>query len=175
MIHSVQHFLIYSLAFGLILWQGCTSESSPQKQADLILSGGAIYTAQKQNPNAEAVAVADGRILFVGSLDEAEKLKSEKTKWIDLKGNTLLPGFIESHGHLYNFGYSMMQLDLRPCESFEEVLEMVKEAVENTEPGQWITGRGWHEGKWDSLPPDNLTASRSTNDCLKFHLGIPFC
>ncbi|UTW64386.1 amidohydrolase [bacterium SCSIO 12741] len=120
----------------------------------MIISGGPIYTSNELTPTAEAVAVADGRIVFVGSMQEAQAFQGEQTKQVDLNGNTLLPGFIESHGHLYNFGYSMVQLDLRPCKSYEEVLEKVANATEKMEPGQWITGRGWHEGKWDSLPSD---------------------
>lgn len=136
-------FLAAALAWG------CQSKPVP---ADLIIHGGTIYTADDKQPTVEAVAVNADTIRFAGSLDEARKLQGEKTEMLDLKGATMTPGFIESHGHIMGVGYNEMNLDLMSVKSYEELVEKVKEAVAKAEPGQWILGRGWHQDKWDKKP-----------------------
>jgi predicted amidohydrolase YtcJ len=126
---------------------------SPKKQpADLVVIGGTIYTANDQQPQAEAVVVKGGKIEFVGNRKEASEWIGEKTQVVDLKGKTMTPGFIESHGHIMGLGYSELNLDLMSVKSFEEAIEKVKEAVAKAQPGQWIVGRGWHQDKWDKKP-----------------------
>lgn len=136
-------FLAAALAWG------CQSKPVP---ADLIIHGGTIYTSDDQQPTVEAVAVNADTIRFVGSLDEARKFQGEKTEMLDLKGATMTPGFIESHGHIMGIGYNEMNLDLMSVTSYEELVEKVKAAVAKAEPGQWIQGRGWHQDKWDKKP-----------------------
>lgn len=67
--------------------------------ADLIISGGSVITVDKENRIAEAVAVKGNKIIYVGNQKRVEKFRSTKTKEIDLKGRSLIPGFIESHLH----------------------------------------------------------------------------
>ena len=66
----------------------------------MVSRGGSIYTMDEKNPQVEAVAVKDGRILFAGSEEEARADISQETTLIDLQGKTMTPGFIESHGHM---------------------------------------------------------------------------
>lgn len=139
-----KYFLLVFLAAA-----ACQSRTVP---ADLIITGGTIYTANEKQPMAEAVAVKGDTILFAGSLADIEKYRSEKTESIDLKGATMTPGFIESHGHIMNLGYNELNLDLMSVRSYDELVEKVKEAVAKAQPGQWILGRGWHQDKWDSKP-----------------------
>lgn len=138
----------YLILFIALAW-GCTSKKSP---ADLIIRGGTIYTVNEQQPTVEAVAVKADTILFAGSLTDVLEYQNEKTQVIDLKGATMTPGFIESHGHIMGVGYNEMNLDLMSVKSYEELVEKVKEAVAKAQPGQWIVGRGWHQDKWDSKP-----------------------
>ncbi|MDP5052406.1 MAG: amidohydrolase family protein, partial [Congregibacter sp.] len=70
--------------------------------ADAIYFGGDIVTINDAQPTAEAIAVKDGKISFVGSKAEADKLKGEQTQSVDLAGNTLMPSFIDSHSHYIN-------------------------------------------------------------------------
>lgn len=128
--------------------------SCGQKQtpADMIISGGNIYTMDTKNPRAEAVAVTAGKIVFVGTAAEAQKLKGDQTQQIDLKGQTMTPGFIETHGHIMGLGYNEMNLDLMDTKSWDEIVERVKEAAGKAQPGEWIIGRGWHQDKWDKKP-----------------------
>jgi len=124
-------------------------ENQKQEKADFVIQGGPIYTVNKQMPTAEAVAVKGNKIVFVGSLAEAADWVGDGTETIDLKGKTLTPGFIEGHGHFMGLGYNELNLDLLKVTSYQEFLDKVEEAVGKAEPGQWITGRGWHQSKWE--------------------------
>src|SRR5258705_10012189 len=135
-----------------LLFTGVFSCSRQNTQADLIISGGKIYTADDTMPMVEAVAVKDGKIIFVGTEKEAEKFKNEKTTLIDLQGKTMTPGFIEGHGHLFGLGFNELTLNLADIKSYDELVNKVKEAVTKAKPGDWIIGRGWHQDKWDTKP-----------------------
>lgn len=138
----------YAFAF-LVLLAACGSKKQP---ADMIISGGTIYTVDDKNPNAEAVAISGGKIVFVGSAKEAEEWKGENTRMIDLAGKTMTPGLIEGHGHIMGLGYSELNLDLSTVKSYDELVEKVRLAASKAQPGQWIVGRGWHQDKWDTKP-----------------------
>ncbi|HRK53360.1 MAG TPA: amidohydrolase [Cyclobacteriaceae bacterium] len=123
-----------------------------QVPADMIISGGTIYTVDDTNPTVEAVAVSSGKIVFVGSAAEVEKYKGDQTQMIDLQGQTMTPGFIESHGHIMGLGYNELNIDLMDTKSWDEIVARVQEAVGKAKPGEWIIGRGWHQDKWDKKP-----------------------
>ncbi len=123
-----------------------------QIPADMIISGGTIYTMDVNHPTVEAVAVSSGKIAFAGTTADVQKYKGEQTRMIDLKGQTMTPGFIESHGHIMGLGYNELNLDLMDTKSWDEIVERVKEAVGKAKPGEWIIGRGWHQDKWDKKP-----------------------
>jgi predicted amidohydrolase YtcJ len=150
----------YLLALLIVL--GCQSKKTP---ADLIIKGGTIYTVDKKNPVAEAVAIKADTILFAGSLEVANRYADASTQIIDLAGATMTPGFIESHGHIMGLGYNELNLDLMGVKSYEELVEKVKEAVANAQPGQWILGRGWHQDKWDKKP-EKLVKGFQTHEKL---------
>jgi predicted amidohydrolase YtcJ len=123
-----------------------------QLPADLLVYGGTIYTVEDTQPQVEAVAVRDGRIVFAGAMKDAEAWTGEKTERLDLQGKTMTPGFIEGHGHLMGVGYNALELDLMDVTSYEEMVERVRAAVAKAKPGAWILGRGWHQDKWTSKP-----------------------
>ena len=141
------------------------SACNTRQEADLIISGGKIYTVNEQQPVVEAVAVKDGKILFVGGEEESQKYKGEKTQLVDLGGKTMTPGFIEGHGHIMGVGYNELNLDLMAVKSYDELVAKVKEAVSKAQPGQWILGRGWHQDKWDKKP-DKLIKGFQTHHLL---------
>ncbi|NIX64341.1 amidohydrolase family protein [Gaetbulibacter sp. S0825] len=118
----------------------------------MIIHGGTIYTVDSNQATVEAVAVKDNKILFAGSLEEAESFKNEQTELIDLEGKTMTPGLIEGHGHFMGLGYNELELDLMYTNSYQDIIDAVAERVKTAEPGEWITGRGWHQSKWDSVP-----------------------
>jgi predicted amidohydrolase YtcJ len=138
---------------------------STEVPADLIISGGTIYTVDPNNPIAEAVAVRGDTIVFAGSENDVLKFKGDQTKEIDLQGKTMTPGFIEGHGHIMGLGYNELNLDLMYVRSYEELVQKVKDAVGKVQPGQWIVGRGWHQDKWDAKP-DKMIKGFQTHELL---------
>ena len=100
-------------------------------QADTRVSGGTIHTMDPANPNPEAICVGDdGRIKELSACDNNSQL--------DLAGGTLIPGFIEGHGHLMSLGFSKLNLDLTRTKSLGQLVASVAEAVDEAEPGEWI-------------------------------------
>lgn len=152
--------IAFFILFGILI-QSCSKKES----ADLIITNGQIYTVDEANPIVEAVAVKDGKILALGSSSEMAGYISESTKLINLTGMTMTPGFIESHAHLMGIGYNKLELDLMYVQSYDELVEKVAEAVSKAQPGEWITGRGWHQDKWLEKP-DKLVKGFQTNDLL---------
>lgn len=132
----------------LMLFSACGSRQS----ADVVIWGGTIYTVNDASPTAEAVAVRDGMIEFVGSRRDAEAYVGKSTRIIDLNGKTMTPGFIEGHAHIMGIGFNKMRLNLANAESFDEIVAQVKAAVAEAKPGEWIIGEGWHQDKWREKP-----------------------
>jgi predicted amidohydrolase YtcJ len=116
------------------------------EDVDLLLTNGNVYTVTEKQPKAEAVAVKASRIVFVGSNDDTKKFHAAKI--VDLHGRTLVPGFTDSHCHIFGIGEREMRLSLEGTHSLENLLATVKQRVDKTSPGKWITGRGWIETFW---------------------------
>ncbi len=111
--------------------------------------GGNIYTLQEENHQVEAVYSKDSQIIAVGTKAElAGKFGSEILHKIDLNGDTMLPGFVDSHMHLIGHGERLIRLELTSCLSKAEVLEVVKKYAEAIPPGEWVIGEGWNENLW---------------------------
>ena len=121
---------------------------APQSSADIVFKNGNIYTANDKSPKAQAIAVKDDKIVFVGTNEAAQKFVSTNTRVVDLKGNTVLPGFTDSHQHLSGVGQREMTLNLERTTSLEDLLAKLKERVDQAQPGKWVTGRGWIETHW---------------------------
>lgn len=132
------------ISFLFLFFISCESQ-----KADMIIHNGMIYTMNDLNPTAEAVAVSSGKIIALGKYTDLDPLITPRTKIINLRGATMTPGIIEGHGHFYGLGLAKMQLDLSKTESYQDLVDMVSDAVENSKPGEWILGRGWHQSKWN--------------------------
>jgi hypothetical protein len=116
------------------------------EDVDLLLTNGNVYTVTEKQPKAEAVAVKANRIIFVGSNEDAKKFHAAKI--MDLRGRTVVPGFTDSHCHIFGIGEREMRLNLEGTNSLEDFLARVKGRVDKAGPGKWITGRGWIETFW---------------------------
>lgn len=141
--------LIFICSIVAALLSSCGKSKPP---ADMVITGGTIYTVDEKQPKVEAVVVKDGKIEFAGDEKTAREYVGEKTEVIDLQGKTLLPGLIEGHGHIMGVGYNELNLDLSSVKNYDELVAKVKDAVSKAQPGQWILGRGWHQDKWDKKP-----------------------
>lgn len=149
------------LLLTILVLQACNSG----EKADSIFYNGTIYTVDDSNPQVEAVAVKNGMIMATGSKAEIMKLQGDDTEMVDLQGQTMTPGFIESHAHMMGVGYNKLELDLMYVKTYDELVEKVAEAVEKAQPGDWITGRGWHQDKWIEKP-DHMVKGFQTHDKL---------
>ena len=116
------------------------------EDVDLLLTNGNVYTVTEKQPKAETVAVKANRIVFVGSNDDAKRFHAARI--VDLHGGTVVPGFTDSHCHIFGIGEREMQFNMEGINSLEEFLARVKERVDKTSPGKWIVGRGWIETFW---------------------------
>jgi len=112
--------------------------------ADTIYTRGDILTMRGPQPETvEALVVRDGTILFVGPLAEAKSLAAPGATTVDLKGKTLLPGFIDTHGHFVYFGKNLVDADLFGSSDVADLLARMKTQAERTPPGAWIVGFGY--------------------------------
>lgn len=94
---------------GVVLSVGA---AAAQEMADTIYTGGPILTIDDASPTAEAVAVKDGRILAVGALSDVSAHRGDGTQVFDLDGRTMLPGFVDSHGHVVMGGLQALSANL---------------------------------------------------------------
>jgi predicted amidohydrolase YtcJ len=138
---------LYSL---IAVWCAASSTLNAAP-ADTVFINGNIYTVNDRQPRAEAIAVKDGRIVFVGSNADAKAFQEAPARVVDLTGQTVVPGLTDSHCHIFGIGAREMNLNLEGTETLESFLARVKERTDETEPGKWVTGRGWIETFW--APP----------------------
>ena len=128
----------------LLITISCNSQ---KQKADLILSNAKVYTVDKEFSLAEAIAIKDQRIIAVGSSKEILKeFSSEEVR--DLKGAYVYPGWIDAHCHFLGYGMNLSAVDVAGTTSVEEIITMLKE-YQLTNPGTWITGRGWDQNDWE--------------------------
>lgn len=147
-------FILCLLGINLLL-NSCQTQQKTDT-ADLILLNGQFYTVNPKQPTAEALAIAKGRIIAIGSSDEMVEWQSPETEVIDLQGQFAMPGFIEGHGHFSGMGSSLLNLNFLEAQSWDEIVQMVAEKAKTAAPGEWITGRGWHQEKWLVKPEQQL-------------------
>ena len=124
---------------------------------DAVLVDGNFYTGNKAQPRAEAIAIKNGRVSFVGKSAALRKLAGDKTRVINLHGRTVLPGLTDAHCHIFGVGEREMNLNLEGTNTREDFLAKVKERVVLAQPRTWVTGRGWIETFWS--PPEFPTAA----------------
>ncbi|SFY48052.1 amidohydrolase [Streptomyces sp. F-1] len=120
------------------------------RYADLVFVGGRVVTVDAEFSVAEALAVSDGLISAVGDREEVAALIGPRTRVVELRGATLLPGINDSHLHGCAFGMATPPVSVdvgHPAvSSLADVAAAVREAVRRTPDGQWITGHGWDTG-----------------------------
>ena len=110
--------------------------------ADLVLIGGNILTMNSSQPSAEAVAIRGDRIVRVGTNAEIRQLIGKTTKIIQLKGKTVVPGFIDTHIHVTDFGRLLSWIELGDVKSIIEMQKRLKTRVAKLPKGKWLLGHG---------------------------------
>jgi len=145
---------------------------------ETIFKNGNILTMDESSPRAEALAVQFGRIYRLGKTGEVEQLAGPETKIINLQGQTVLPGFIDTHNHFCLYALLTNQADCRPaagCVKGENVVEALAAKAEKTPPGKWIMGWGYApyllNDKKDLTREDLDRASKRHPICL-VHVSV---
>lgn len=113
------------------------------RNADLILTGGAVYPVDAARSWAQAVAVTDGTITAVGTDKEVREHAGPGTEVIDLNGRMLLPGFQDAHVHAASGGLERTQCDLSQAHGREDYLAIIRAYADQHPGAKWITGGGW--------------------------------
>ncbi|WP_312179768.1 amidohydrolase family protein [Arthrobacter sp.] len=111
--------------------------------AETLLENGWVYTGSDAAPVQASLAIADGRILAVGTGDEIEATVGNGTKRVDLQGQLVVPGFQDAHIHPIFAGIEMLQCDLTAAETADEVLAAIAQYAEENPDEPWILGAGW--------------------------------
>jgi predicted amidohydrolase YtcJ len=132
------------------------------QEADLVITGARIYTVDPERPKASAIAVRNGRILAAG--DDVTAFTGSKTRRIDARGATIIPGFIDCHVHMQGLGELLESLDFRYLRTVDEIAGMVRKKAAELKPGDWIQGRNWDQTNWGGQFPTADPLSRAAPD-----------
>ncbi len=122
---------------------GCGSENARTSAADLALTGGTIYTVDGARSWAQAIAISDGRIIFVGTDADARAHIGPDTQVVDLKGRMVVPGFQDVHIHPISGGIEASACDLNALATVDEYVAAIKQYADQHPEEPWITGGGW--------------------------------
>ncbi|MFQ6004673.1 MAG: amidohydrolase family protein, partial [Woeseia sp.] len=133
--------------FALVSILPCSGCAGPTENAgaDRAFVNAAVYTVDDDRSWAEAVAITDGEILFVGSTDDAAAFIGDNTEVTDLDGKMLMPGFHDAHAHVRFGGLSESECDLQHAADIGRIRALLIECREayDYEPDEWVVGGGW--------------------------------
>ena len=135
---------------------------------DVIVINADVRTSDKSNDRASAFAVKDSKFIAVGNTKTILSMAGDSTKIIDANGNTVVPGFIDSHTHLSSGAKIVTGINLSEIREKAVWLEMIKERVKTMQPGEWLLGGRWdytfenkgYPTRWelDAVAPNNPVA-----------------
>lgn len=132
----------------------------------LIIYNAHVLAFDKKNYS--AIAIKDNKIIDVGTDKEILYLKTNKTKIIDAKGKSVIPGFIDAHTHFISMGIGFLQVNLFDAKSKEEALKKLKDSIRHISKGEWLIGRGWDESRW----PENEYITKNDLDAISSEIPI---
>jgi predicted amidohydrolase YtcJ len=160
-------YLTLILTLPVVLTSCANEPSVPTDQpASLLVYNADIWAGQDQAAATALLVAADGTIAAIGTDTSAwtDRL-GEATERLDAEGAFLMPGFIEGHAHFSGLGSSLRNLNFLRSKSWDEIVALVAERAEETPAGDWISGRGWHQEKWDA-PHDHSVGGYPVHDEL---------
>ena len=143
------------LSLGLLACQPGNENSSEAVGSETVVSQLLLHNARIYTFDSAATIIESGAIVVSGSGEILEIGASESmvrkfpdVERVDLAGKTLLPGLIDSHGHLYGLAVSYTRADLTGTESKPEVMNRLREFAQGLPEGEWLLGRGWDQNDW---------------------------
>ena len=163
---------VFTLATILVLLPLAQPAAVTSITPDLLLINAHIVTMNERRPEAEAVAISGGRILWIGANTEARRLYGNSRETLDLNGATVLPGFIDAHTHLMTLGESYLKLNIKDIPTEQAVAALVKHRSSETPRGEWILGWGWDEGAWAANYPTYRSLTEAAPDNPVFLTGL---
>ena len=155
-------------AQGLSTPPGEAAPSSLSSPADRVYRNGIIFTADARNTTAEALAIRDGRIIFVGSNQGVAPFVGAGTVSVDLKGRFLMPGLIDGHMHPLEAGAQLLKCSLNyESLTIAEMQRRIQTCLDHSAPEEsnaWLEVVSWFQ---ESMRPAGVKTSRATLDALK--------
>ena len=141
--------------------------------ADLVILNGKVVTVDKNDLIFEAVAVKNGRIIKVGTTEDVKALASPSARVIDLKGKTLLPGFIDTHEHCIRRGLQTDYVNCAspPMTSMSDIINALKEKTDTKPDGEWVIGSWFDESQWEDKRFPNRYDLDKASDRHPIYLG----
>jgi predicted amidohydrolase YtcJ len=127
----------------LALLGGCAQK----EKVDLFVKNARVYTADSSFSTASAFVIKDGKFLAVGSADELAKTYDADST-ADLNGQPVYPGFFDPHSHFLGLGQMLDQADLVGTESYDEIIDRLKQFAQKHPDALWVIGRGWDQNDW---------------------------
>src|SRR5690606_25583091 len=124
----------------LTLFAACAGDSD---SADLILTGGVVWTGAAGAEPVSAIAVRDGQVVLAGSDEEVRALAGRGTEEVRLEGRMVVPGFVDNHTHFMSGGFQLASVDLRDAATPTEFARRIGEFASTLPEGRWITGGDW--------------------------------
>ena len=143
------------LFFFACLFMGISCQNpTDSKGISVAVVNARIWTGNTTQPWAEALAVSGDSLVFVGDTEGCKKLITDKTQVIDAKGQMVVPGFIDSHVHLLDGGYSILAVQLRDAKTRQEFIDRIAAYTKTLPAGAWITGGIWDHQNWGGELPE---------------------
>jgi predicted amidohydrolase YtcJ len=141
------------VAVSLLSFAGSAQTPPAVVAADLVFRGGTVYTADAAQPSARVVGVRGGRIVYVGDEQGIQPFVGVSTRFIDLQGGMLLPGFHDSHVHIVQGGLGLVSCDLSMDATTDAVMRHVAACARENSQAAWVIGRGWQLGIFRNANP----------------------
>jgi hypothetical protein len=149
------------LFFALLVALTLSIGAFAQMPADLVLLNGKVWTGNDKQPEAEAVACIDNRIVAVGSTGQIRKWVGPKTKVINLQGRRVVPGFNDAHVHFFDGGRGLASVQLRDARTPTEFRNRIRDFAAKSPKGRWILNGNWDHENWN---PPKLPARQLIDD-----------
>ncbi len=141
---------------------GCSTNQN--EKADTVFTNGFVYTVDSINSKAEAVAVKDKAIIFVGDNESVQNYIGDKTKVINLNGKMVLPGFVDAHCHSISSYRYFNELNLYGLKSKEDIQNAIKKYLFEHPDAKYIKGRGWSDTDFPGIGPDKKIIDEIVKD-----------
>jgi hypothetical protein len=128
--------------------------SGPAPSADTIIAHGKVYTGNREQPWADAIAIHDGKIIAVGDEETITKLRADTTKVIDAGGHLVLPGFVDCHVHFMSGSLGLGRVNLAGAKDYSDIQQRLRDYAAKHPGKDWVLGRGWNYAMFgsESLP-----------------------